>query len=310
MSGFVGQPGSTSAAAAAPAATSSPQMSTDESKNEFYFKTAARTDLVFARLDDSQSGSQRYLKDLRRLLSANASVEEKGAEIEIAIKTLTGESVATLSVKSTDTVATVKSKIEKDTGTRASKHRLLFAGKTLEDHVSIATYGVERESTLHLVPETGTGSAVVSVHSELPSLLSASLCAGGDDDVQARARVKVKFLSAIKCPYTNGVFEIEIAFPGNYPMSPPSLHFVTPIYHYAVGFQGAVCLPVLQPDQWVPTFSLVNVFTHLNSIVTDPEAMDPSAQMAQRIWLTEQFRSSKPQYLAQAEDTTIKFAAP
>ena len=312
MSGFVGKEGTErtdqkaapSSAAAAPAAGA-------EVKNKFYFKTAARDDQEFVPLA-SYSGSHRFVKDLRQLagLEGETVAAVSAADINIDIKTLTGELVATLSVKPTASVAAVKLKLQEETGTRANKHQLLFAGKKLEDNCGIDTYGVETESTVHLVPGSSNSSAGVAVNGELPTVLSVSVCApSSDEDVLASARVSVKFVSETKCPYSNGVFEVEVNFPKDFPMVPPTLNFVTPIYHYAVGFQGTVCLPMLQKDLWTPTFSLVKVFTDLNTIITQPEAIDPSGQMAQRCWLMENFRLNKAQYDVQAEQLTIKFAS-
>ena len=56
-----------------------------------------------------------------------------------------------LKVKTSDTVAKVKAKIQDKEGIPFDQQRLIYDGKQIEDHNPLSAYNVHENATLHLV---------------------------------------------------------------------------------------------------------------------------------------------------------------
>ncbi|KAJ3825427.1 ubiquitin-related domain-containing protein [Lentinula raphanica] len=70
--------------------------------------------------------------------------------MQIFVKTLVGKTIV-LNVESTDTIDSLNQKIQNTEGVPSSQLRLIHNKRQLENGHTLSEYGIEKESTLHLV---------------------------------------------------------------------------------------------------------------------------------------------------------------
>lgn len=70
-------------------------------------------------------------------------------------------------------------------------------------------------------------------------------------------------------PYASLVLKLSFAFPQNYPYAPPTVLFMTPIYHPNVDFSGRICLDILK-DKWSAVYNVRSVLLSLQSLLGEP----------------------------------------
>lgn len=84
--------------------------------------------------------------------------------------------------------------------------------------------------------------------------------------------------------YAGCAFKLGLSFPGNYPLVPPSVRFVTRVWHPNVDYpSGAICLDLLK-DAWSPSLTVRTLLISILSLLDEPNNASPLNGEAARGW--------------------------
>ncbi|XP_038053456.1 ubiquitin-conjugating enzyme E2 T-like isoform X4 [Patiria miniata] len=91
-------------------------------------------------------------------------------------------------------------------------------------------------------------------------------------------QLQAQIIGDEKTPYSDGVFDLEIQVPERYPMEPPKVQFLTPIYHPNIDSVGRICLDLLKmppSGNWKPSLSIGTLLTSIKLLMSQPNPDDP-----------------------------------
>ncbi|KAI7155817.1 Ubiquitin-conjugating enzyme E2 [Hortaea werneckii] len=96
--------------------------------------------------------------------------------------------------------------------------------------------------------------------------------------------------------YGGGCFRARISFPDSYPLYPPKMTFLTPMFHPNVYQSGEVCISILHPpeddkygyesaaERWSPVQTPETILLSVISMLSSPNDESPANIEAGKLW--------------------------
>lgn len=99
--------------------------------------------------------------------------------------------------------------------------------------------------------------------------------------------------------YGGGFFRTRLSFPSEYPLQPPKMRFVTPIFHPNIYPNGDVCISILHPpkddeygyeqagERWSPVQTPETILLSVISMLSSPNDESPANADASKLYREE-----------------------
>ncbi|CAK9785844.1 uncharacterized protein COLE_01714 [Cutaneotrichosporon oleaginosum] len=91
-------------------------------------------------------------------------------------------------------------------------------------------------------------------------------------------------------PFEDGSFRLTLTFTDAYPNKPPTVRFVSRMFHPNIYNNGELCLDILQ-NRWSPTYDVAAILTSVQSLLNDPNPSSPANVEAATL-----FKDNKQEY--------------
>uniref|UniRef100_A0A3B5QHH4 UBC core domain-containing protein n=1 Tax=Xiphophorus maculatus TaxID=8083 RepID=A0A3B5QHH4_XIPMA len=104
-------------------------------------------------------------------------------------------------------------------------------------------------------------------------------------------------------PYEKGTFELYCQFGTEYPVKPPTVRFVTPIYHCNINNVGRICHNILDRN-YNSLITMREILEAVFGLLMHPEPEDPLDSI-----LAEEYITNKESYDQEARKKTEEAAA-
>jgi len=108
-------------------------------------------------------------------------------------------------------------------------------------------------------------------------------------------------------PYQSGVFSLEVVLSDRYPFTPPSVRFITPVYHPNIDPNGRVCLSALKPKPtgtWAVNLNIATVIGAIRILLSEPNLSDPLMTE-----IAKEYAENYEAYVSTAKAQTLKHAS-
>jgi ubiquitin-conjugating enzyme E2 A len=88
-----------------------------------------------------------------------------------------------------------------------------------------------------------------------------------------------------------------LQFDESYPNKPPTVKFLSRMFHPNVYANGELCLDILQ-NRWSPTYDVAAILTSIQSLLHDPNPNSPANAEAAQL-----YRENMKEYVRRVKDT-------
>ncbi|UYV81716.1 UBE2B [Cordylochernes scorpioides] len=84
-------------------------------------------------------------------------------------------------------------------------------------------------------------------------------------------------------PFEDGTFKLTLEFTEEYPNKPPTVRFISKMFHPNVYADGSICLDILQ-NRWSPTYDVSAILTSIQSLLDEPNPNSPANSLAAQLY--------------------------
>uniref|UniRef100_A0A673J0K6 E2 ubiquitin-conjugating enzyme n=2 Tax=Sinocyclocheilus TaxID=75365 RepID=A0A673J0K6_9TELE len=84
-------------------------------------------------------------------------------------------------------------------------------------------------------------------------------------------------------PFEDGTFKLTVEFTEEYPNKPPTVRFISKMFHPNVYADGSICLDILQ-NRWSPTYDVSSILTSIQSLLDEPNPNSPANSQAAQLY--------------------------
>ncbi|CAP21120.1 Protein CBR-UBC-1 [Caenorhabditis briggsae] len=84
-------------------------------------------------------------------------------------------------------------------------------------------------------------------------------------------------------PFEDGTFKLSLEFSEEYPNKPPTVKFISKMFHPNVYADGSICLDILQ-NRWSPTYDVAAILTSIQSLLDEPNPNSPANSLAAQLY--------------------------